>query len=67
MTIEGFPLLVSVPKDEPCLVVHRGLDGQHLSDRHCWCHPAVFTQDELNEMSTAQFNAAVKALTEVVH
>lgn len=67
MILEGFPLLVSVPRGEACLVVHRGLQGAHLDDRHCWCCPAVFTQTQLEAMSTAQFNAAVTAMTELVH
>ena len=69
MILEGFPLPVTVlPDEDGCLVVHRYVRGaEHLDERHCWCRPAVFTQDELHTMSATQFNAAVKALTEVMH
>lgn len=62
MILEGFPLPVTLlPDEELCLIVHRDLRGQHLDQRHCWCRPAVFTADEVNCMTTAQFNAAIAA------
>lgn len=61
MLLEGFPLPVSVlPDEESCVVVHRNIRGAtHLDDRHCWCCPRVFTHEEINSLTTAQFNAVI--------
>lgn len=62
MLYEGFPLPVTVlPGEESCLVVHRGVQGPHLDDRHCWCLPTCFTQDEVDSLTIEQFNAALRS------